>query len=747
MTCVPDEEAGKQRQRSVPCADEEAAEPPSAASMGSRRAQGEPIGSEGLLRRESMLALLDGMEDFIYVSDPTTYEVLFVNRRLRAALGRDPVGGQCYKEFQNLDSPCDFCTNSIILANEGKPHCWDYYNPKLDRHFQITDRIIPWTEGREARFEIAHDITRRKQVERYHILTAEILERLNRPVALTDSLRAVLAAIRASTGCAAAGIRLASGEDFPYFVQDGFPEEFLQEENTLIVRDPQGGICRGPDGEIVLACTCGLVVSGKTDPSHALFSPGGSAWTNDSLPILDLPPEADARLHPRNRCLHEGYASIALIPIRARRQIAGLLHLAHRNRNQFSAETIRLLEGISAHIGEAWIRAQLEEESEKLQARLFQAQKMESVGRLAGGVAHDFNNMLMVISGEAEMAREETGNKELVENSLCEIQKAVKRSADLTRQLLAFARRQTVAPKALDLNETINGMLKMLRRLIGEDIDMVWQPGRNLAPVFMDPSQVDQILVNLCVNARDAIAETGKITVETDNVSFDEAYCVRHAEAMPGNYVMLAVSDNGRGMDAETLGQIFEPFFSTKGANRGTGLGLATVYGVVKQNQGFINVYSEPGHGTTFKIYLPQHADKAVRTTEQKPAAKPQANRETVLLVEDELAILRTTTLLLKRLGYTVIPASTPGEAIRLAREYEGRIDLLVTDVIMPEMNGRDLARNLMSIFPDIKRMFMSGYTANVIAHHGVLDAGVQFIQKPFSGNALAAKIRETLDR
>ena len=432
-------------------------------------------------------------------------------------------------------------------------------------------------------------------------------------------------------------------------------------------------------------------------------------------------------------------------------RLLGVLSAEHRGPiRKWFADEQSFVSAIASLVAQLFANAERrrsEAEREKLQAQLFQAQKMEVVGRLAGGVAHDFNNMLTVILGGADMAMEEAGGNDKLRNSLYEIQKAAMRSAGLTRQLLAYARRQTVAPKVLDINEAIEGMLKMLRRLIGEDMDLIWRPGSNLYPVFIDPAQFDQILVNLCVNARDAIAGAGKITVETDNVSFDEAHCVRHPDFVPGEFVMLAVSDNGCGMDTEILGQLFEPFFTTKAAGKGTGLGLATVYGMVKQNKGFISVYSEPGQGTTFEIFLPRHAARTAPKTEQKQAAPPAANCEVILLVEDESAILKMTTLLLEGLGYTVIAASTPGEAIRLARECEGQIDLLITDVIMPEMNGRDLARNLMSIFPGIKRLFMSGYTANVIARHGVLDAGVHFIQKPFSRNALAAKIREALDR
>ncbi len=387
-----------------------------------------------------------------------------------------------------------------------------------------------------------------------------------------------------------------------------------------------------------------------------------------------------------------------------------------------------------------------EKEKAKLEVQLQQAQKMESVGRLAGGVAHDFNNMLGVILGHAEMAMEQVDPTQSLYADLQQIRNAAERSSDLTHQLLAFARKQTIAPKVLDLNETVEGMLKMLRRLIGEDIDLLWKPGRNIRPVKVDPSQIDQLLANLCVNARDAIEGVGRVTIETEAATFDEAYCSDHAGFVPGEYVLLAVSDDGCGMDNETLAHLFEPFFTTKELGKGTGLGLATVYGMVKQNSGFINVYSEPGQGTTFKVYLPGHAAMAASLTERAPTQSTARGSETILLVEDESAILNMTALMLKRLGYTVLPANTPGEAIRLAGAYPGHIDLLMTDVVMPEMNGRDLAGHLLSIYPDLKRLFMSGYTANVIAHHGVLDEGVHFIQKPFSSQNLGAKLRETLD-
>ncbi len=390
-------------------------------------------------------------------------------------------------------------------------------------------------------------------------------------------------------------------------------------------------------------------------------------------------------------------------------------------------------------------RKRVEAEREKLQAQLTQAQKMESVGRLAGGVAHDFNNMLGIILGHAEIALERISLDDELHAELEEIKRAAERSADLTRQLLAFARKQTVAPRVIDLNAIVEGMLNMLRRLIGEDIHLDWIPGKEVASLKIDPSQIDQILANLCVNARDAISGNGRITIETDNAAIDSGYCIQHTYAVPGDYVMLAVSDNGCGMNQDTIGHLFEPFFTTKETGKGTGLGLATVYGVVKQNQGFINVYSEPGLGTTFRIYLPQYTVKTATPSEQK-SLQAERGSETILLVEDELAILNITMKMLSRRGYNVLTATTPGEAISIAREHTGQIDLLMTDVVMPEMNGRELAKNILSIYPNIKRLFMSGYTADVIAHHGVLDEGVQFIHKPFSIKDLEVKLREVLE-
>lgn len=381
----------------------------------------------------------------------------------------------------------------------------------------------------------------------------------------------------------------------------------------------------------------------------------------------------------------------------------------------------------------------------RLSSQFQQSQKMESVGLLAGGVAHDYNNMLTVILGYAELALRKTDPTQQLHADLEEIIKAAKYSTAITRQLLSFARMQTIIPKVIDLNHNVENMLKMLRKLLGEDIDLAWMPEEGRCPVKMDPAQIDQILANLCVNARDAISDVGKVTIETGNAVFDKNYCAQHAGFIAGKYVLLSVSDDGCGMDREILGRIFEPFFTSKEVGQGTGLGLSNVNAIVKKNNGFINVYSEPGQGTTFRIYLPRYADKAVDTQMVKVAEIPQSCGETVLVVEDEPALLRVAKVMLEELGYRVLAAGTPGEAIRIAEVHANEVQLLLTDVVMPEMNGRDLAERLQSLYPGMKILFMSGYTANVIVHRGVLDEGVNFIQKPFSLGDLAVKVRKAV--
>jgi two-component system, cell cycle sensor histidine kinase and response regulator CckA len=391
-------------------------------------------------------------------------------------------------------------------------------------------------------------------------------------------------------------------------------------------------------------------------------------------------------------------------------------------------------------------RKKAAEEHQKLESQLIQAQKMESVGRLAGGVAHDFNNMLSVILGYSNMALSKLNPADPLFQDIEEISKAANRSADLTRQLLSFSRKQIISPVILDLNDQMKSMERLLKRIIGEDIDLKFVLNENLWPVYLDPTQADQIVANLTVNSRDAMPDGGTLTVETGNVTFDEAYCQMHGGFIPGDFAMLAVSDSGCGMDKETLALVFEPFFTTKELGKGTGLGLATVYGIVKQNNGFINIYSEPGNGTTIKIYLPRQGGKeSVPAFEERSTGKTIGN-ETILLVEDEEQLRKLAKKFLEERGYKVFETANPRDALSLFEKHGEAIDLLLTDVVMSDMNGRELSERIKALKPDIKSLFISGYTTNAIAHRGVLDKGVHFLQKPFSFEVLAIKVRETLE-
>ena len=386
-------------------------------------------------------------------------------------------------------------------------------------------------------------------------------------------------------------------------------------------------------------------------------------------------------------------------------------------------------------------------ERRALEQQLRQAQKMEAVGRLAGGIAHDFNNLLMVISGYSEFLLERIGDDQEMRGHAREIANAAERATSLTRQLLAFSRKQMLDPKIVDLNSVVAENVKMLTRLIGEDIDLVMVPGQDIGAVKADPGQIEQVIMNLAVNARDAMPKGGKLTIETANVTLDANYARFHAPAKPGDYVMLAISDTGMGMDAETQAHIFEPFYTTKGL-KGTGLGLSTVYGIVKQSEGYIWLYSETGKGTSFKIYLPRFSATGEALATQPALAQEQTSKghETILLVEDEENLRRLARQSLENQGYNVIDAPDGAAAIKISQAHPGPIHLLLTDVIMPGMNGRELANKLSPTRLEMRVLFMSGYTENHIGHNGTLDEGITLLQKPFTLSALRSKVREMLD-
>ena len=385
-------------------------------------------------------------------------------------------------------------------------------------------------------------------------------------------------------------------------------------------------------------------------------------------------------------------------------------------------------------------------ERKALEMQLLQAQKMEAVGLLAGGVAHDFNNVLTAIAGYAELLREDLPGDDARRGDLEEILRATDRAATLTRQLLAFSRRQVLAPRVLDLNTVVASVDNMLRRLIGADVALRTALASDLGAVRADPGQLEQVIMNLVVNARDAMPRGGKLTIETANAELDESYALEHPAVVAGPFVMLAVSDSGVGMDAATQARIFEPFFTTKEKGKGTGLGLATVYGIVKQSGGNIWLYSEPGRGTTFKIYLPR-VDQPLELPAPTPAARETPRgTETVLLVEDDEAVRTLARKMLASHGYTVLAAPSGADALELAASHAGPIHLLVTDVVLPGMSGRELAARFQSVRPGLKVLYTSGYTDEAVVHHGVLDPGIAFLQKPFTSGALARKVRETLD-
>jgi signal transduction histidine kinase len=444
---------------------------------------------------------------------------------------------------------------------------------------------------------------------------------------------------------------------------------------------------------------------------------------------------------------HEHIRSILIVPVCVGAEWWGEIRFdeCEVDREWYEAET-DALKVAAGTLGAALRREETMDALNESEEKLRQSQKLDSIGQLAGGIAHDFNNLLTVISGYSDLlsrTEQDTASRAKVD----EIRKAADRAASLTRQLLAFSRKQVLLPKVLDLTETVVNMDKLLQRLIGEDVNLVTILDHRLNRVKADPGQIEQVIMNLAINARDAMPNGGKLTIETMNAYLDEVYARRHVTVTPGPYVMLAVSDTGIGMDDETMNHIFEPFFTTKDPGKGTGLGLAMVYGIVKQSGGNIWVYSEPRQGTTFKIYLPVVADESVLPLPAHHAEPGPRGTETLLLVEDEDALRQLLNDILTDEGYSILQAASGTEAMNICAEHPDTIHLLVTDVVMPGMGGRQLVENLAATRPNMKILYMSGYTDNAIVHHGVLDAGTAFLQKPFTPISVLRKVREVLDQ
>ncbi len=480
---------------------------------------------------------------------------------------------------------------------------------------------------------------------------------------------------------------------------------------------------------------------------------GRVALTGEPMVVADLANDPRVIAAHRETIRQRGYRGLLAVPVKIGERVAGVLSIRTRHERGFSAEDLMIATAFASQAAVALENGRLYQETRRAydelaqtQEQLTQAQKMEAVGRLAGGVAHDFNNLLMVIMGRTELLLRELARDDPRRAAAQLIVSSTSRAADLTRQLLAFSRKQVLQPRVLDLNAVVGNMGELLKRLIGEDIVLATVLDPVLGRVKADPGQTEQVIMNLAINARDAMPQGGRLTIETANVELDARYAQQHLETRPGPHVMVAVSDTGIGMDATTQARLFEPFFTTKGPGKGTGLGLATVYGIVKQSGGNIWVYSEPGQGTTFKIYLPQVEEPDEPGQPDPPLATPLQGMETILLVEDETAVRELVRDALTARGYTVLEAHHGNDALRICEHYAGAIHLMVTDVVMPEMSGRELADRLARIHPTMKVLYMSGYTDNAVVHHGVLDLGTAFLQKPFSPAVLTRKVREVLD-
>jgi PAS domain S-box-containing protein len=597
-------------------------------------------------------------------------------------------------------------------------------------------------EGQLCGSWVIRDITGRKHAESRERLARETLELLNRSGDGEETIRDMLAAIKNTMGIEAVAIRLHAGDDFPYYAPQGFSEKFVLSERFLCARDRAGEILRDGKGIPVLECMCGNVLRGRTDPAMPFFTEGGSFWSNGTTQMRSSASETERQAFTRNRCNSEGYESVALIPLKAGADIIGLLQLNDHRPNQFTLEMIHFFEGLGASIGVALARTREAIAREKLQAQFMQSQKMESVGRLAGGVAHDFNNLLTVINGYSQMLLRKMHADDPLRTMVEEVHKAGHRAAGLTQQLLAYSRKQVLQPCTLGLDSILREMKPMLTRLVGEDVEVNVDLRAGGATIHADRHQLEQVVMNLAVNSRDAMPGGGKLSIETDVVEWGPSQAQSHPGADEGHYVMLAVGDTGMGMSKETLEHIFEPFFTTKGSGQGTGLGLSMIQGIVAQSGGYIEVGSQPEHGTTFKIYLPM-VEGTETETRRVVTALATGGKETVLVVDDQAEVLAFAAAALEGYGYRVMVAPDGAEALLLGeREH---VDLLVTDVVMPNMSGQALAERLEKLRPGMKVLFMSGYTADVMASHGALAEGVELIEKPFDAEQLAIRVREVL--
>jgi PAS domain S-box-containing protein len=591
--------------------------------------------------------------------------------------------------------------------------------------------------GRRLVFCVCRDITERKLAEAYRAMGPDILTVLNEAGTLRQALQRVVSLLKAQTGFDAVGIRLQDGDDFPYYAQQGFSEDFLRTENTLASRGTDGVVCLDKDGNIRLACTCGLVVSGKTDPAHPLFTRGGSFWTNDSFPLLDLPAHQDPRLNPRNQCMHVGYASMGLIPIRNKDRIVGLLQLNDRRKGCFSLATVEILEDLASHIGAALMNKRAEEE-------LLKMQKLQSIGTLAGGIAHDFNNILLGLFGNISLAKDELAENHPAHALLAEAERSMNRAVRLTKQLLTFAKGGDPVKENVGLGALVEEVARF--DLSGSNVIPVCRQADNLWPVLADKGQIQQVVSNLVINARQAMPAGGHLHINLENASLaaEDVTGLRQ-----GSYVKVTVRDEGTGIEPTFLARIFDPYFTTK--QSGSGLGLATAWSIITKHGGHIGAVSEVGKGTTFTFYLP------ASETGQRAAAKPPAETSApiavraakILIMDDEDSVCRLVQSMLARCGYTVATAPGGQEAIALYRQALDAgepFDAVILDLTIPGgIGGIEALRDLLALDPTVRAIVSSGYAGDPVMANPASYGFKGTVAKPYTARALREVVARVL--
>lgn len=626
--------------------------------------------------REQLLSIFNSIDAMIYIADPDTYEVLYVNNLLAGLLPGDCIGSKCYRTFQGLEAPCGFCTNDIILGNNFEPYRWEYYNPSLDRHFSIVDRIIKWSDGRDVRFEMAIDITDRKRIEEALLESEEMQRKLLQTV--PDLI------IRTDLE---GNITFVNELAFPGL--DNLPRESI----------------------------CGMNIFSFIAPPDL---PRAVENARQRLEKSIGPQEYQLRF---DEAVIDAEVNGAVI----------------RDKESKPVAMVYVIRDITE-------RKRAGQEQEKLQSQLLQAQKMESIGVLAGGVAHDFNNLLQAMSGHIELLLQRRPADHPDASRLNSVVKSINRSTGLVKQLLLFGRKAESKKVVVDMNEEVKSAVQILERTIPRMISLELDLDQAPWPLFADPAQVEQVLLNLATNAVDAMPEGGKLTIVTQNIILDEGFVRMHPGSSAGRHLLLTVTDTGCGMDKENLEQIFVPFFTTKEAGKGTGLGLPSVYGIVKAHGGYIHCYSEPGLGTTFRVYFAAMEQSDVAQEEPQSKISPQGGSETILVVDDEQDIRELTQEALEMLGYTVRTAVNGEQALETYQEHGKSIDLVVLDLNMPGMGGYKCLQELLQLDSSVRVVIASGYTVNGPGKNAV-DLGARgFIGKPYQLKELAAMVREVLD-